>query len=305
MLTALFRDLKHGGRQLARQPGFTAAAVASLALGIGLNTTLFSIVNAVLFRGGPVAEPNRLVEIYTGLSEDFPQLTTSYPDYLDIRSSVDALAGVNASGYVRGILATGERPALVTGEVVTSNYFDVLGIPLSIGRSFREDENIAPGSASVAILGHGLWQQRFGSRPDIIGSAVTISGVNYTVIGVAPRGFTGTIPGIQAEFWVPLVMVDRFVFSGVQMATDSDPGTTRIERRGTRWLFVKGRLAEGGTVEQARAQIDALFARLRSEYPVTNEKAAASVVPAASIRFHPMLDPYIRAASAGLMAAVA
>jgi predicted permease len=305
MFTALFRDMKHGVRQLARQPGFTAAAVASLALGIGLNTTLFSVVSAVLFRGGLVAEPDRLVEIYTGLSEDFPQLTNSYPDYLDVRSSVDALSGVSASGYVRGILAAGERATLVTGEAVTPNYFDVLGIPLSIGRSFREDENLAPGPSSVAVLGHGLWQQRFGSRPDIVGSAVKISGVNYTVVGVAPREFTGTIPGIPAEFWVPIVMVDRLVFSGVQTTTDKDPGASRVERRGTRWLFVKGRLAEGRTVEQARAQMDALFARLRSAYPITNEKASASVVPASSIRFHPMLDTYIRAASAGLMAAVA
>jgi hypothetical protein len=179
---------------------------------------------------------------------------------------------------------------LVTGEAVTPNYFDVLGIPLSIGRSFREDENLAPGPSSVAVLGHGLWQQRFGSRPDIVGSAVKISGVNYTVVGVAPREFTGTIPGIPAEFWVPIVMVDRLVFSGVQTTTDKDPGASRVERRGTRWLFVKGRLAEGRTVEQARAQMDALFARLRSAYPITNEKASASVVPASSIRFHPMLD---------------
>jgi predicted permease len=305
MFTALLRDMKHGVRQLARQPGFTAAAVASLALGIGLNTTLFSVVNAVLFRSGPVAQPERLVEIYTGLSDDFPQLTTSYPDYLDMRSNVDALAGVSASGYVRGILSAGERPSLVTGEVVTANYFDVLGVRLPIGRTFREDESVAPGPASVAVLGYGLWQQRFGTRPDIVGRAVKISGVSYTVIGVAPRGFTGTVPGIEAEFWVPLVMVDRLVFSGVQMTTDVNPGATRIERRGTRWLFVKGRLADGRTVDQARAQIEALYARLRAEYPITNEKAMASVVPASSIRFHPMLDTYIRAASAGLMGAVA
>jgi predicted permease len=304
MPTALFRDIRHGVRQLARQPGFTAAAVASLALGIGLNTTLFSVVNAVLYRNSPVAQPERLVEIYTGLNEDFPQLVTSYPDYLDIRASVDALAGVAGSSYVRGILSTGERAVLVTGETVTPNYFDVLGIRLPIGRTFRDDENTAPGTASVAVLSHGLWQQHFGSRPDVIGSSVKLSGVNYTVVGVAPRGFTGSIPGIAAEFWVPVVMVDRLVFSGAQMVTDNDPGATRIERRGTRWLFVKGRLAEGRTVEQVRAQIDALYARLRADYPVTNEKVTASVVPAASIRFHPMLDGYIRAASAGLMVAV-
>ena len=299
------RDIRFGGRQLVRHPGFAAAAVASLALGIGLNTTLFSVVNAVLLQKGPVAEPERLVEIYTGLNEDFPQLTTSYPDYLDIRSTVDALSGVAASGYVRGILSGGGRPTLVTAEAVTPNYFDVLGIPLLNGRSFSDDENIAPGPASVAVISHGLWQQHFGSRPDIAGAALEISGATYTVVGVAPRGFTGTIPGIPAELWVPVVMVDRLVFSGVQMTTDVNPGATRIERRGTRWLFVKGRLAEGRTIEEARAQINALYARLRTDHPATNEDAAASVVPAAGIRFHPMLDGYVRAAGAGLMAAVA
>jgi predicted permease len=304
MMSALLRDMRHGLRQLLRQPGFTAAAVASLALGIGLNTTLFSVVNAVLFQDSLVAEPDRLVEIYTGISEDYPQLTTSYPDYRDIRSSVDALAGVAASSYVRGILSTGDRPALVTAETVTPNYFDVLGVRLPVGRSFREAENRAPGTARVAVLGHGLWQERFGSRPDVVGGTIRLSGINYTVVGIAPRGFTGTIPGIRADVWVPVMMVESLVFSGVQANTDNDPGTTRVERRGTRWLFVKGRLAEGRTIEQARAQIDALYARLRAEYPVTNEKTTASLVPASSIRFHPMLDGYIRAAGAGLMAAV-
>jgi predicted permease len=300
-----FRDLQYGVRQLIRQPGFTAAAVASLALGIGLNTTLFSVVNAVLLRGIPVAQPDRLVEIYSGINEDFPQLTTSYPDYLDITTSVAALDGVLGSGYVRGILSTGERPALVTGEAVTPNYFDVLGIPIALGRSFRDDENASQGAASVAVISHGLWQQRFGNRPGFVGSTIKLSGVDYTVIGIAPRGFTGTMPGIAADFWVPVRMADRLVFSGVQMVTDSDPGTTRLERRGTRWMFVKGRLAKGRTVDQARAELDVLFARLRADYPVTNEKVTASVVPASSVRFHPMLDGYVRAASAGLMAAVA
>ena len=302
-MRAAFRDLHYGVRQLIRQPAFTAAAAASLALGIGLNTALFSVVNAVLLRNTSIARPDRLVEIYSGASDEFPQLTTSYPDYLEIRAHVDALDGIAGSGYVRGILAAGDRPVLVTGEAVTPNYFDVLGIRLSNGRSFRDDENAAPSTASVVVLSHALWQQRFGSRADLIGSTVRLSGVNYTVVGLGPAGFTGTIPGIPSDFWVPAAMVERLVFSGMQMTTPG-PGATRLERRGTRWLFLKGRLAEGRTVEQARAQIDTLYARLRAEYPVTNENVTASVVPASSIRFHPMLDGYVRNASAVLMAAV-
>jgi predicted permease len=299
------RDLKHGVRQLIRQPGFAAAAIASLGLGIGLNTTLFSVVNAVLLRNTLVASPERLVEIYTGLREDFPQMTSSYADYLDIRSGASSLAGVAGHAFVRAILSTGQRPVLVTGEVVTDNYFDLLGIRPAIGRAFRADENAVADAAPVAVISHGLWQRRLGARPDVIGETIKLSGLDYTIVGVAPSGFAGTVPGISTEFWAPVMMVDRLEFGGIQTSTDKDPGTTRLQRRGTRWLFLKGRLADGRTVEQARSQISAIFARLSAEYPVTNDKVTASVLPGASIRFHPMLDGYVRAASGVLMAAVA
>jgi hypothetical protein len=116
-MSSLLRDLRHGARQMIRKPGFSAAAIASLALGIGLNTTLFSVVNGVLLRDSPVSQPDRLVEIYTGLTNDFPQLTTSYLDYVDIRNGASALKGIAASVYVRGILSSGERPALVTSSL--------------------------------------------------------------------------------------------------------------------------------------------------------------------------------------------
>src|SRR5258708_18349013 len=163
------RDLKHGVRQLIRQRGFAAAAIVSLALGIGLNTTLFSVVNAVLLRNTLVASPDRLVEIYSGLREDFPQMTSSYPDYLDIRSGASSLAGVAGHAFVRAILSTGQRPVLVTGEVVTDHYFDVLGIRPAIGRAFRSDENAVADAAPVAVISHGLWQRRVGTRPVLTG----------------------------------------------------------------------------------------------------------------------------------------
>jgi predicted permease len=304
MLDTLIRDLKHAVRQLARQPGFAAAAILSLALGIGLNTALFSVVNAVLLRGSPVSDPARLVEIYTGPNDDFPQLTASYPDYQDFARDANALAGLAANGYVRGILATDALGILVTGEAVTANYFDVLGVRLPLGRAFRDEEDAAAGAAPVVVLSHGLWQRQFGRQPSIVGEQIDLSGTSYTVIGVAPSGFTGSLPGIPTEFWVPVTMVESFVFAGVQWVSDNDPGTTRLDRRGTRWLFVKGRLAEGRTVQEARVQVETIFARLRAEYPATNDRATASVVPASSIRFHPMLDGYVKAASAGLLAAV-
>ena len=298
------RDLRSGFQQVIRRPGFSAAAIASLALGIGLNTTLFSVVNAVLLRGSPVAEPERLVEIYTGLNADFPHLTTSYPDFLDLGREASALSGVAANAYVRGILSTNDRSTLVTGEAVSANYFELLGIMPRAGRGFRDDEDATPGGAPVVVVSHGLWQTRLGGRADAVGRTLKLSGLPYTIVGIAPPGFTGTLPGIPTDFWVPVTMVDRLEFSGMQATADQDPGATRLERRGTRWLFVKGRLAEGRTVSEARAQVETIFARLRSAYPVTNDKVTGTVLPASSVRFHPMLDGYVRAASAVLLAAV-
>src|SRR5687767_581281 len=207
------RDLRFGVRQLIERPVFAAAAIGWLALGIGLNVTIFSVVNAVLLRGQAFERPDRLVEIYSGLSKDYPQLTTSYPDLQDIERGTDALSGLAASSYVRGILSTGGKGALVTGETISSNFFRVLGMPIPIGREFRDDENLTPNASPVIIVSHGLWQRSLGGSANVIGATLRISGVEYTVVGVAPRQFTGTIPGIAADFWVPLMMVERFSFS--------------------------------------------------------------------------------------------
>ncbi len=298
----MLRDIAFGVRQLRRQPAFAAAAIGSLALGIGLTTTLFSIVNGVLFKDQHVASRGTLVEIYTGLRSDFAQLTTSYPDYLDIRDGVSAFAGVAGSGYVRGIMD--QQPQLVTGEAVTPNYFEVLGIAVARGRGFGPGEDTPPLAAPVIVLSHGLWQRQFGESADALGASVRLSGHEYTVVGVAPPGFTGTVPGFRADFWVPVAMVERFVFAGIQATDDDDPGQTRLDRRGTRWMFVKGRLAEGHTLAESRAQADAVFLRLQSEYPATNDKVTASIVPAAGVRFHPFVDGYVRIAGAALMGAV-
>ncbi len=301
------RDLRHAVRQLIRQPAFAAAAIGSLALGIGLNTTLFSVVNAVLLRDGAMRAPDRLVEVYTGLTKDYPQLTTSYPDFLDLQRSTTALTGLAANAYVRGILSTSERGVLVTGEAVSANYFDLLGLAVPLGRGFRAEEAASAGGAPVAVLSHGLWQRQFGARPTVVGETLKLSGTTYTVIGVASPEFSGTLPGIPTEFWVPITMIERLEFSGVQAGKDTANVETelpRLEQRGRRWLFVKGRLADGRIVEEARAEIDTIFARLAATYPSTNADVTASVVAAKSVRFHPMLDGYIKAASAGLLAAV-
>ncbi len=300
----LIQDLKHGLRLLVRRPGFSAVAVVSLALGIGLNTTLFSVVNAVLLRKTAVADPDRVVEIYSSISADFPHFASSYPDYLSILESTNVFSGVAGHAFVRGILSTGGKPVLTTGEVVTANYFDLFGLRPTLGRGFRPEENVGEGQHAVLVMGHGMWQRRFGGRPDLLGQSVVLSGIPYEVVGVAPPGFTGVLPGLQPEFWVPAMMVDRLSFGGLQATSDNDPGPTRIQQRGNRWFFLKGRLAEGRTVAEAQAQVETVFSRLQKEYPATNEKTKGTVMPASSIRFHPMLDKYVKAVSAVLLAAV-
>ena len=298
------QDLRLGGRLLVRHKGFTMAAAASLAVGIGINTTMFSVVNAVLLRRNLTAEPERLVELYSSASADYSLLTTSHADYEDVREGADAFSGVVAHAMVRGILTSDGRSELVTGEVATPGYFGVLGIPPALGREFLSEEDSAEGGHPVVILGHGLWQRRFGGRGDVLGRTLKISSVTYTVVGIAPAGFSGTIPGLQPDFWAPTSMVESLSFNGIQSVADS-PGDTRRQRRGQRWLFVTGRLAAGRTVEEARAQVETIYARLRSEHPVSNKDVKPTLLASSSIRFHPLVDGYVRAASAVLLFAVA
>ena len=262
------QDVRVGARQLARRPGFAVAAIGSLALGIGVTTTLFTVVNAVLLKASPLRAPERLVELYSAQKGESMALTTSYLDYQSLVAEVPAFSAIAANAFVRGVLSTGSKPLLVTGEAVSANYFDVLGVPAALGRGFRADEGAAPGSAAVVVVSHGLWVRHLGGRPDVVGTTVKLSGVAYAIVGVAPDTFPGTMPGIATDFWVPLTMIDSLQFTGVQWTgNDTDPGTSRLDRRSTRWLFLKGRLADGQTIAQARAQAEALYARLSQQFP--------------------------------------
>src|SRR5262249_8012567 len=249
----LLRDLQFGLRLLWRRPAFTVVAVLSLGLGIGINTAMFSVVNAVLLAPVPIHEPDRLVEIYTSPSAEMPYLTTPWADFQDIRSPAGTLSGLAAHGLVKGLFRRGsDRAEIVMGEVVTDNYFDLLGVRPARGRGFLPEENRTELTHPVVVVSHGFWQRRLAGDPAVLGRSVELSSVAYTVVGVAPEGFAGAIPGLAAEFWAPVMMVEKLSFQGIQSQTTS-PGNTRIEQRGTRWLFVKGRLAPGRTVEEARA----------------------------------------------------
>jgi putative ABC transport system permease protein len=299
----LLKDLRFGVRTLFRQRAFTAVAVLSLALGVGINTTIFSVVNAVLLRPLPIHEPDRLVEIYTSNVAEYPYLTTSYPDYLDIRDQTSALATTAAHGTVRGILTRDGHSELVSGEVVTDDSYELHGIQPVLGREFLPEENRTEGTHPVVVVSHGFWQRRLGGDPQLVGSTLRISGVDYSVVGVAPEGFNSTIPGLQTEFWAPVAMVEKLNFAGLQSQNPS-PGDTRLERRGTRWLFVKGRLAEGRSFEEAQAQVQTVASRLAEQYPDVDGKLQAKLLPSTGVRLHPMVDGVLAPAAAVLLGAV-
>jgi putative ABC transport system permease protein len=303
-LENLLKDLEFGLRLLRRNPGFAAVAVLSLALGIGINTAMFSVVNAVLFAPTKVAEPDRLAEVYTSAVTDMPYMTTSYPDFMDLKASADAFSGMAGHAMVRGIYRrAGDRALIVLGEVVSDGYFDVLGVRPNLGRSFLPEENRTELTHPVVVVSQGFWKRRLAGTPDVLGRRIELSGTQYEVVGVAPEGFMGTIPGLVPEFWTPLMMTERLSFQGLQ-AQNPSPGKTRIEQRGTRWLFVTARLAPGKTFDAARAQVETLVARIVQDNPEVDKGMKATLLPARSVRLHPMVDEVLGPAAAALMGAV-
>jgi predicted permease len=299
----LWKDIRYGARMLTKNPGFTAVAVLSLALGIGVNSTIFSLVNAILLRPLPVSEPERLVAVFSG-SEQFEYSVTSYPDYIDFRDENDVFSGLAAHSTMSTRLTLEGSSEIVLGEVVTGNYFHVLGVEPAMGRWFLPEEDETPDTHPVAVVSHGFWERRFGSDPSILGKEVRVNGLVYTIVGVTPDTFTGTLPGFSPEIWVPMMMTEKVAPMGMHDVEDSPTGDTRLEQRGNRWLFVKGRLKEGVTLQQAETQLATVMKRLEQEYPVSNEDRKIAMLPAAQVRFHPVIDQVLAPAAWVILAVV-
>lgn len=254
----LLKDVRYGLRVLWKSKGFTAVAVVTLALGIGANTAIFSGVSAFVLRPLPgTGDPDRLVMMFEntpgGGYNDF-----SYPDYLDYRAQAGALDGLFAESLVQAALG-GEREQsdVVWGQMVTGNFFDVLKVRMQSGRGFLPEEDETPGTHPVVVLAHDFWRDRFQSDREIVGKTVQLNGHPFTVVGVAPREFTGSKWALGMNFWVPLMMKRQ-----VEGGNDS-----WIKARGNHWLRLMGRLKEGATREQAAAELTAVAARLQQAYP--------------------------------------
>jgi predicted permease len=299
-------DVRYALRWLRGSPGFAAVAILSLGLGIGLNTAIFSVVDALLLRPLPVTQPERLVDVYTSLSATPGAAggfsTHSVPDLDDYRAQNGVFDDM--IGYSMMFAAVGrDRPRLTLGETVTGNYFDVLGVRAVLGRPLQMGDE-APGAPRVVALSERYWRRNYGGDRNAIGQILHIRAQPYTIVGVIEDRFTGMVPLLAAEIWTTIRYVDDIEPAGINEVVPSPTGTTRLDRRGTRWLFVKGRLRAGTTVDQARANLDAIAARLRETHPQTNKETFLQVRAASETRLHPQADGLLTWMLTGTMIAV-
>ncbi len=259
-LDDLKHDVRYALRTLRRNPVFTVVAVATLALGIGANTAVFSLVNAVLLRPLPYAAPNELVRLYETMPPEVPRSVVSRGTYVDWREQARSYTEIASYmldfGY--GVTGNGE-PVQATGSQAAPSLFRVLGVEPLLGRTFLDSEG-EPGGGDVVLLSYGFWQSRFGGRRDVVGQTLIVDGTTVMVVGVMPAGFD--FPSRQTELWFPIV------------AQPSDR-----ESRRAHMLHVIGRLAPGASVESARAELRAIGERQRQVYPEAYERYGTDVFP--------------------------
>jgi macrolide transport system ATP-binding/permease protein len=286
-MTVLLQDLRQALRMLRKNPLFTIAAVVTLALGIGMNTAVFSAVDALLLRPLPgVAHPEQLVQVYRTWPGDFDYGSNSVPHYFDLRErSHDAFSDMLAWNFTPASVSFAGEPELGMGQEVSANFFSVLGVRPLRGRMFLPEEDKGPGEHPVVVISYAYWQTRFGGDPATVGKSITINGRPFTVVGIAPAGFYGPLPVVHPDFWVPLMM------QPVMM-----PGRNWIDNRGTNFLTVVGRLKPGVTLDRANQVMHSVLAGLRDEYPDQYKDSGIKLVPQSQAGF----TPQFRKAQVGL-----
>jgi predicted permease len=266
---------------MLRSPGFTAVALASLAVGIGTNTAVFALVEDILFRELPYPESEELVEVYL-TQEVFPYSPLSYPDYLDVRDATrEVFEDMGLGGFTFGQVDQGDRVGSILGELVSGSYFPTLGLDAAVGRTILPEDDLAPGSHYVMMLSHGYWVREYDGDPGVVGRTIRMNGHAYTVVGVAPEDYPGSVSGVPVDFMVPIAMVQQ-----MQQGTGNP-----LEARGSQSYFVKARLRPGATLEGAQVALSGVAASLRETYPETwDETRAFLAVPTADVVMNPALD---------------
>ena len=278
MIRHAWQDLRFAARLLRRSPLFTLVAVASLAIGIGANTTIFSVVNSLLVRPRPgVVEANLIDVGRTQGGAGFDNM--SYPNYLDYREAgrevLEDLAALSIEPRPMS-LTEGDGAIRIYGQTVSGNFFDVLGVRPAAGRFFLPAEDLVPGERLVAVASYRFWQEQFGGDPSVVGRAVTLNGRPFTIVGITPDGFTGTMV-LRPDVWVPI---------------NTSPSRDLLTMRAGVWLMGVGRLKSGVSIAQAQAALSTIATRLEHAYPDDNE--GKGVVVLASSTFPADLGVYVR-----------
>ena len=258
----LDQDLRYGARMLRKNPGFTAVAVLTLALGIGANTAIFTVINSVLLRSLPVKNPGELVQVVVRSGSPGADYAFSYPLYEQLRDGGRTLSGLFAAGGVglkdRLVVpdAGNEEAEFVRAQGVSGNFFSVLGVPAILGRTIATDDDRSGNPQAVAIISHSFWLRRFGGDASVVGKAITFDDVPFTVVGVTPPQFFGFQPGENPDLWWPLQMAPQI---------DRDPSAGRLQA-GSSWLRLVGRLSPGVERRQAEAELRVIYQHYRDEF---------------------------------------
>src|ERR1043166_4767359 len=290
-MPGLLRDLSHASRRLRRTPGFTLTAAASLALAIGANAVIFGIVNGLLFKPLPVAAPGQLVRLgVTHGGEGFGPF--SYREYRTLRDGVGSLAGLVAHQFNGVPLTVGQEPRTEWMELVSGNYFDVLGVRPRLGRGFLPAEDLTPGSAPVAVISDALWRRRFASDPAAIGRSIKVNGEAFSIVGIAPPAFRGTFAGFGVDLWIPTMMQARAL-----------PNSGSLDRPTDRFLMLLGRRKAGTSPAQVEAEARLIAGRLAGSDTVNYRGYGIRVGAAGGV--HPFIADRLTAFLALLQVIVA
>jgi len=269
-LTDFVDDVRYAVRSLRRAPGLTAVVVITIALGIGMTATPFSMLDALVFRPYPVPHPGRVVTLVS-TSHDKSVDNFSYREYLDISDNTKSYDGVIANAALQGVgfaAEPGATPRVRGGILVSGNYFDALGVVPQLGRGFREDEDTVPGRDAVVVLSPDCWKREFAGDPSVVGRTIRLNGMDFTVIGVAPDSFTGMYIFSRPDFYIPLAMARTF---------SSNPRKDLLLDRDDRELVVRARLKPGATLELASNELALLAKNFEREYPKLNRDRGAAV----------------------------
>ena len=291
----LLQDLRYSARLLVKRPVFTLVAVVSLALGIGPNTAIFSLIDAVLWRTLPVEQPETLVGLYTRDERNPGHNPLSHLNWKDYRDMSRSFSGVLGFTYAPVSLQSGGEPTRGFVILASGNYFDLLGIRAELGRTFLPEEDGEPGAHPVVVVSHRFWRENLDGDPRAVGRSITINGSGYTVIGVTPESFTGTAVGLAPQLWVPMAMNRQII--------PNEAINWFEERRGL-MLNAIGRLRPGTTIAEAQAEVTTIGTRLRRDYPDDNKGRSATLVPLTEAALGPDGREGIVAGTGLLMAVV-